>query len=207
MADYLLVHDRLTFHHLRPPLARAWLSRSFSPCHPLAGYWLPAALDFAHHSHVSLDDLLLPRLNSLSFDRSLWRTLVGELLLITACEIPEFPPHLESLTHLLTLHHPLAPVHQLLHGAHDLTFGLATYRPGHAGLNDVDDVARLAEFLTSVKPEDWTVDDLNNLPDLDAEDRGEELAFAREWFASLTQLYHRVHHAHPQRILVFETVW
>src|SRR5947209_3970058 len=73
----------------------------------------------------------------------------------------------------------------------DLTCGRATSRPGHAGYHDAGDVARLAAGLASARPEAWAAGDLAGLTDLDAADRDEELAFAREWFAVLADLYQR----------------
>ena len=200
MADYFLVLDRTTFEgQLRPPLAEAWRRRSFSPCRHLARAWSAAALDFARRYRVNPDDLLLPRLDGLAFDRSLWRGAVGELFQVAALEAPEVPAHLDSLAHLLAGHPPAGPAgprdtppfQQALHGSRDLTFGLATYRPGHAGYNDAGDVARLAAWFASARPDAWTPADLAGLPGLDEPDRDEELAFAREWFTVLADLYAR----------------
>jgi hypothetical protein len=200
MADYLLVHDRDVFERqLRPALAEARARRGFGPCRALARAWRPAALDFARRYHVHSDDLLLPRLESLPFDRSLWRGLVGEWLLVAAREVPELPANLDVLMHLLP------PVRQVLRGSRDLTFGPAVYRPGHAGLNDADDVARLSAFLDSVNPDRWADHDLAGLPDLPEEDRAFELAYAREWFAVLADLYRRA--ASNKDIIVCESIW
>jgi hypothetical protein len=152
-------------------------------------------------------------LDGLPFDRLFWRTIVGELLLVTAIDIPPFPGHLEAIPHLLAPHvvpllHErarLPPILQVLHGRRDLTFGLATYRPEHAGLNHVEDVCFLARFLTSVRVEDWTPADLADLPDLPADEQAEELAFARDWFASLADLYHRV--ARAEQIVILESIY
>src|SRR5262245_58276278 len=200
MADYLLVHDRTTFEHqVRPVLAEAHARHSFRPCHVLVQTWLPVALDYARRYHVNPDDLLLPRVEALPFDRAIWRGLVGELLLVAAREFPDLPPNLDGLTHLLPATHPA------LHGSRDLTFGLATYRPGHAGLNDADDVARLASDLGSVNPGAWTEGHLADLPDLAEEDRGFELEYAREWFAVVADLYRRA--ASTGHLVICESIW
>jgi hypothetical protein len=200
MADYLLVHDRGLFEgQLRPALAEAWKRRAFAPFLPLAHTLVPAALAYAERYHVNPDDLLLPRVESLRFDRPLWRALVGEVLFVTAVEIPDLPSHLDPLTHLLP---EIGPA---LHGSRDLTFGLATYRPGHAGLNDASDVIRLSAFLDSVDPGAWSDADLAGLPDLLDEDRAFELEYAREWFAVLADLYRRA--AAAGRVVVCESIW
>src|ERR1700683_2430165 len=102
MADYFLVHDRDVFEELRPALAAAWRERSFAPCRTLCRSRAPAALDYAAKYHVRTDDILLFQVeHDLPFDRAFWRTLVGELLLFAAIEIPEFPTTFDTLTHLL----------------------------------------------------------------------------------------------------------
>jgi hypothetical protein len=82
----------------------------------------------------------------------------------------------------------MPPIMQAHRGSRDLTFGAAVYRPEHAGLNDRDDVARLAEFLASVRPEQWTA---AALVGMDEEDAADEIEFAREWFPELVDLFRR----------------
>src|SRR4051812_10710458 len=102
MADYFLVHDRAVLEQFRPALAAAWRERSFAPCRDLCRAWSSAARDYAGRYHVRPDDILLFEVeNGLPFDRAFWRTLVGELLLFAARDIPEFPTSLDTLTHLL----------------------------------------------------------------------------------------------------------
>src|SRR5262249_35683574 len=85
-----------------------------------------------------------------------------------------------------------APIQRALFGSRDLTFGLAVYRPDHAGWNDADDVQRLAAYLSCVDVQRWTANDLAGLESLaDDEDRAEELEYAREWFPDLVDLYRR----------------
>jgi hypothetical protein len=216
MADYFLVHDRIIFEeHLRPALAAAWRERSFAPCVSLCRDLSPVARDQAARWHISTDDLLLFQVEpGLLFDRAFWRTLVGELLLFAARESPEFPARLDTLTHLLARslsaeslpREQLPPIHQALQGSRDLTFGAVVYRPEHAGYNDAAAVIRLAEYLASVRPEDWTTGDLAPASHLrDEEDLEDELAFAREWFAELRELYSRA--AGNGQVLVLERIF
>jgi hypothetical protein len=102
------------------------------------------------------------------------------------------------------LHQP--PIRQALGGSRDHTFGPTVYRPEHAGFNDAGDVARLADYLAAVRPERWSPADLAGLPDLaDEEERAEELAFVREWFPVLVDLYQRCRAA--GRVLVIERIY
>ena len=213
MADFILVHDDDSHGQLRP-LAEAWRRRSFLSCRPHVANWAAAALAYADRFHVNHDDLLLPRLDSLDFDRTVWRAVVSELLFVTARDIPQLPPHAEYLAHLLAPTQPapdldrrqtLAPLHQAMHGSRDLTLGVVTYRPGHAGLNTADDVARLSAYLDAVRPEGWSTADLASFADLDEADLAFELEYAREWLAGLADLYRHV--GGEGRLLVFESLW
>ena len=66
--------------------------------------------------------------------------------------------------------------------------------PDHAGYNNLADVARLADYLGSIQPENWTVADLADLREVANEaERADELAFAQEWFPALVELYRRAH--------------
>ena len=110
--------------------------------------------------------------------------VVGEVLLFTAVEIPEFETCEETLCRLLapplpTLPRPggragwgqvvdqrehWVPIQQAHRGTRDLMFGSAVYRPEHAGYNNVDDVSRIADYLSAVRPENWRPADLMGLP-------------------------------------------
>jgi hypothetical protein len=215
MADYFLVHDGEFFERrLRPALASAWRERSFAPCRRLCRDLAPGARELALRWHVSPDDLLLFRVeHDLGFDRSFWRALAGELLLFAAREAPEFPTRLDTLVALLDPSPPTetpprerqSAIRQALSGSRDLSFGAAVYRPEHAGWNNAEDVARLASRLASVRPDAWTTADLAD-PDLqDEEDREDELAFAREWFAALSDLYSRA--AGANQVIVLERIF
>jgi hypothetical protein len=215
MADYFLLHDpSLLDGRLRPALADAWRQRSFAACAPFCRDCLPLAAEYARRYHVSLDDTVLAHVaGPLPFDRLLWRTLAGELLLFTAVEIPELPlPHATLLAllapdHAATLppnRGSFAPVHQALYGARELTFGMVPYRPDHVGLNHREDVARLSRWLDAVEPAGWSGELLRGLPELAEEDRAEELDLAREWFAALRDLYRRCRD--DGRVVVLEQV-
>jgi hypothetical protein len=159
---------------------------------------LPAARAYAERYHVGPDEPLLSRvLAGLSFDRAFWRALAGELLLFAAAEVPEFQTCEETLLRLLAPgcdpsnpppRPEMPPIMQAHRGSRDLTFGAAAYRPEHAGYNDAADVARLAGYLASVRPEDWSPAALTGMSDEDAED---EIAFSREWFPVLADLFCR----------------
>jgi hypothetical protein len=200
MADYFLVLDAALFaEQLRPALAASWRQRSFAPCQAVCAAVLPAARAYAERYHVGADEPLVSRVVAgLSFDRVFWRSLVGELLLFAATEIPEFQTCEETLVQLLApggdpSNQPprpeMPPIMQAHRGSRDLTFGAAVYRPEHAGLNDRDDVARLAEYLASVRPVQWTA---AALVGMDEEDADDEIEFAREWFPELVDLFRRV---------------
>jgi hypothetical protein len=203
MADYFLLLDAEPFEgQARPALAAAWRQRSFAPCRELCAALLPAARAYAERYHTGVEEPLLALVaRGLPFDRDYWRHLVSEVLLFTAVEVPEFQVCEETLCCLLapenyragiTARERLAPIQQAHRGTRDLTFGAAVYRPDHAGYNNRDDVARLADYLAAVRPESWTVADLADLRD--AEDdaaRADELEFAREWFPALCDVFRR----------------
>jgi hypothetical protein len=203
MADYFLVLDGARFEHeIRPALAASWRQRHFDPCRPLCAALTPAALAYAERYHTGGDEPLVGQVaRGLPFDRHFWRALVGEVLLFAADEIPEFQTCADTLCCLLAPDHyqvkgtplpreQLPPIRQAHEGSRDLTFGAAVYRPDHAGYNNARDVARLADYLDAVRPESWTAADLEGLRDAaDAEERADELAFAREWFPVLRDLY------------------
>jgi hypothetical protein len=115
-------------------------------------------------------------------------------------DIPELQVNEDTLCALLAPEHyrqnvvdreRLAPIQQAHRGARDLTFGPAVYRPDHAGYNDLSDVGRLADYLGSIQPENWTIADLADLREVVEEERADELAFTQEWFPALVDLYQR----------------
>jgi len=227
--NYFLVLDAAAFEeHICPPLGRSWRLRSFEPCRQLCRGLEPAARSYRERFHTGdLDHVLTLVAGGMPFDRTCWRQLVGEVLLFTALEIPEFQlpadtlccllardlyragqagaPAGETLTYLGTRDQFL-PIQQALWGTRDVTLGSAVYRPDHAGLNTPLDVKRLAGYLESLDPDNWTVADLTDLREVEDDDeRAEELTFAQEWFPSLVDLYRRVREA--GRLLVHESIW
>ena len=217
MAEYFLCLDAETFsRRIRPALAASWRLRSFDPCRSLCNELLPAARAYTQRYHTGEEETLVGRIAAgLPFDRACWRLLAGEVLLFAAVEIPEFQSNAESLCCLLapelsrseaTIREQYAPIQQVLRGSRDVTFGAAVYRPEQAGYNDADDVSRLAAYLAALEPERWTVDDLRPLRDVEDEDeRADELAFVREWFPVLVELYQRSRAAN--RVLVIENIY
>lgn len=218
MAEYFLCLEAERFvRDIRPALAASWRQRSFEPCRRLCESLLSAAAEYASRYHTGDEPTLvaLAAAAGLPFDRACWRLLVGEVLLFAAVEIPDFQSNAETLCCLLaaeqyrgdpTAREQFAPIHQALHGSRDLTFGAAVYRPEQAGYNDTADVARLADYLAAVRPERWTIEDLRDLRDAtDEDDRADELAFVREWFPVLVELYRRTQER--GRVLVIESIY
>jgi hypothetical protein len=217
MADYFLMLDADAFERrARPTLAASWRQRSFAPCRSFCAELLPAASAYAEQYHVGADEPLLARVaEGLSFDRARWRAVVGEVLLFTAVEIPEFQTCEETLCRLLVPEHyraavdqreRLAPIQQAHRGTRDLTFGAAVFRPEHAGYNNIEDVSRLADYLAAVHLEAWTQADLIGLRDAEDEfEREEELEFAREWFPALAALFRRAQERGA--VLVHENIY
>jgi hypothetical protein len=216
MADYYLVLDGAFFEEqLRPALAGAWRRRSFEPCRLLCRQIEPLARAYAQRYHLADHEPLVTLVASgLPFDRLCWRTLVGEVLLFAALDIPELQTSPDTLCCLLapqqyaaapTSREMMAPIQQALFGSRDLTFGAAVYRPEQAGYNDRADVARLAAYLAAVRPEHWTIADLAAWPEAESDDeRAEELAFVREWFPVLVDLYDRCRR--QGHILIHESI-
>jgi hypothetical protein len=215
MADYFLVLDRAAFEtRVRPALADAWRQRSFSHCHSLCTSLVAAARTYAERYHTGGDaPILFQVIEGLPFDRAFWRTLVGEILLFTAVEIPEIKADVDTLGFLTAPgcyrldadRSEFSLVQQACLGSQDLTFGPAVYRPLHAGYNNAADVARLADSLGQVQPETWSAADLAPLTELDEEDRADELAYARDWFPALVELYHRARA--EERVIVCESIY
>jgi hypothetical protein len=203
MSHYFLLLDAQHFEdQVRPALAASWRQRGFAPCRALCAALLPAARAYIERYHAGPDEPLLSLVvKGLSFDRDYWRHLASEVLLFSAAEIPELQVCEDTLCCLLapasyragvTDREHLAPIQQVHRGTRDLTFGVAVYRPEHAGYNNCEDVARLAEYLVQVRSERWTTADLADLQDTETvEDREEELAFAREWLPALREMYER----------------
>ncbi len=200
MPLYHLLLDADAFHdRIRPALAGAWKARSFEPCRALCADLVPAAEAFARRYHLGPEEPLLRQvLTGLPFDRDFWRHLAGEALWYSAAEIPEFETAPETLCRLLAPERRaeegrervrFAPIEQILFGGRDLVFGGGFYRPDEAGYNDTSAVERLADYLDSLDPGQWTAADLAGLQDVAAEDLGEELEYVRDWFPALRDMY------------------
>jgi hypothetical protein len=230
--DYFLVLNVVTFsQRICPPLAQSWRLRSFEPCRELCRELLPNARSYAERYHIGTPLPLLHQMAenqepALHFDRTLWKQLVGEVLLFAAVEIPEFQTAADAFCCLLApdlyragqagidpadrlgylgSRDHFAPIQQALWGSRDLTFGSAVYRPDHAGLNLSADIERLTEILDEVDPLRWREADLREVRNVSEEDRGEELAFAREWFPVLRDLFRRVRE--NAQILIHEQIY
>jgi hypothetical protein len=188
---YFLLHDADTLHRrIAPALARSWRQRNFGPVVALASYFAPVLAKFADCFHLTADER--PLLSQLTadqpFHRRLWRHLAGEVLLYAAADAPSIQTAAVTLAALVAPHQRAAV--RLAHvGSRDLDFDGVLYRPGHAGLNGVADVARLTDELSDIDPAGWNVAELVGVPDLDDEERADELAFARECFAALRSVY------------------
>jgi hypothetical protein len=146
----------------------------------------------------------------LSFDRVFWRALVGEVLLFAATEMPELQSCEETFVRLLApecdlskppLRPEMPPILQAHRGSRNLTFGAAVYRPDHVGFNNCDDVERLADYLASVRPQEWTASALTGM---DAEEAADEIEFVREWFPPLADLFRTAHEG--KQVLVHERI-
>jgi hypothetical protein len=214
MADYFLLLDERTFEgEVRPALAASWRQRNFEPCRALCASLAPAARAYAERYHTGGESVIVRAAGGLPFDRAFWRLLVGEVLLVAAVDIPEFQTTPETLARLLAPDFDLSvdlprerrpPILQAHQGSRDLAFGAATYRPEFAGYNDARDVARLADYLAGVRPAEWTTAPMRGLPG-DEEEHADELAFAREWFPVLRDLY--LDARERGRVLVIEQVY
>jgi hypothetical protein len=202
---YYLVPASLFHDALQPAFTQSFLWRDLAPCRPLCQrlLWGEPALP--------ADCLVRQVCAGLPFSRHTWHALVGECLLFGSIDLPRLPATLEALTCLLAPGHAaacdlprpcFAPIQQVHLGSRDLHFG-GYYRPEHAGYNDRRDVARLLDYLAAQDPEQWCAPMLVPLPGLtSAEERGDELAFVREWWPALVQLYERA--AHEELLIVCE---
>ena len=200
MPLYFLIHDAALFEGtIRPALAASWAQRSFSPCRSLWETLRPTVASFTERFHLDAEEMLLPKAGKdLPFDRGCWRLLAGEVLLCAAANIPELQTMPDTLDYLLTPgrggdeehRERFTPIQQAHYGARYLTFGAACYRPDRVGVNNCEDVARLATYLAEVRPENWTAEQLAALRGMaDDEERADELELAREWFPALQALY------------------
>ena len=211
---HMLLDARLFHEEISPALAASWRQRSFAPCLTVREKLLSAAETFSSRYHLGGDEPLLVKIRKdLPFDRNLWKLLAGEMFLFAASEIPELQIAPETLLCLLApayyrttsvSREQFAPIQQALYGARELNFGGKFYRPEHAGYNDIADVCRLADYLAEQRPDQWTPADLQELKDVEAADRAEELDFVREWYPALCDLYERARQR--EQIVIIEAL-
>jgi hypothetical protein len=185
---YFLLHEAGLFHsRISPALAASWRRRSFGPVVQLAADLFSTINAFSERHRLTADEQpLLARLTTdRAFDRRLWRHLAGEILLYAAAEAPAIQTAAGTLTALVApdQRETIGRAHA---GCQDLEFDGIPYRPGHAGINDVSDVARLAEELAGFSPAGWAADDVSTQ---DADDAAEELAFAAASLAAMRAMY------------------
>jgi hypothetical protein len=210
VTHYFLLLDAAFFaDRLAPALTACWRAKSFAPGRDLLAELAANVRDLAERFH--LDEPLLTRAGELPFDRELWRHLVGESIFFGAVEIPEIETPADALCRLLSPDAPptdevprerFTPIQQALFGGRDLAFG-GYYRPDAAGWNDPGSVVRLAEYLDGIDPSRWHADALAGLLGLDdADDHDDELAYAREWFGPIRDLYRQA--AADGRVIVCE---
>jgi hypothetical protein len=199
MPLYFLLFDPGKFNKLARPLGEGWARRAFDPLQLVCRDLRAAADKFADRFGMTAGDLVITQaLRGVALDRNLWRTLIGEILLMTAEEVPEIETAPQTLTCLLApdryrervgQRERYSPIEQAHFGSRDLVFGQAFYRPDHAGWNDVDDVARLTQYLAGIDSAVWQVADVAELRDIDPEDHADELDYARQCFRVLHDLY------------------
>jgi hypothetical protein len=198
---FYVLNNELFSQRLSPALAACWRTRSFLPGRALCQDLLGRSRLFHQRYHIDPAESLIGRVaGGLSFDRNYWRLLAGELLLVCADDVPEIQTTPDTLSCLLapdslseTAPREQWPAIKQAHfGTRDLRFGSAYYRPDFAGLNDLNDVRRLADYLAAQDPRQWRAEALAPLADFsDSQHREEELEFAREWFPALVALYQR----------------
>jgi hypothetical protein len=210
MKLYFLLIDSLWFHQtLTPTLGASIRKRSFRPCFDLCGSLLPAVETYANSFPLGQAASLIHQVSQgLPFDRSLWKALVGEMLLYGASEMPELPNIFATLKGILGSDTHLArsdfsPIEQVELGSRDIVIGGSCYRPEHAGLNDENDVKRLTNYLKSLDPSTWSPTDLETASELSSEeDREAELEFIRQELPNLLQIYGRA--CDRQQVIVCE---
>src|SRR5262245_66124779 len=102
MSRYFYVLEQQFFQtRIRPALAAARQGRSFAPCQALCAELLPTARGFHERYHLEEEMLIAQVARGFLYDRDCWRLLVGEILLVTAVEIPEIETAPETWTWLL----------------------------------------------------------------------------------------------------------
>ncbi len=179
MAEYYYLHSREWFEQqLIPAFANSWRRRSFDPLHRLCQSADDRITSFVEGNHLPQDGLLLLGLDGATpFHRALWTTLVGELLLVLAEEVPLISPLPESLRRIPSEQF-IAPLHDALFGRRNLVLGSTIYRPGKVGWNNFDDVVHLSKLLDTLSVTnlsashcitEWTAEEYEDLEDFTAQ--------------------------------------
>jgi hypothetical protein len=195
MLLYFYLLGAAFFHErMRPALAQGWRRRSFVLCRELC-----AEIVARSTLHIPDDALIRQVIAGLPFARKTWHALVGEAILFGCEEMPHVQTAAPTLCCLLAPEQfqagdvprsAFAPIQQVQFGSRDLAFGGAFYRPDHAGYNDADDVRRLLDYLESIDPTAWQAEMLRPMDVLASpEEREEELAFVRDWWGPLVDVY------------------
>ena len=230
---FYVVPGRRFVTEIQPPLAQAWRKRSFEPCRSLCRELAETAHSFAVTHRIDPDALFIERVAmGMPFSKDACRSLVSDLITVSAVMMPEIQTAPQTLRCLLSKALPLdggevgggehfaktippaaalshegggreTPIDQAHFGARDLVFGGGFYRPEHAGWNDESDVARLADYLASVDPRTWHAGQLAPLTEIAADDREEEVEFARQSMQNLAILYQSARDGH---VIVCEVI-
>jgi hypothetical protein len=184
---YFLLHDAIAFRRIATALGASWRRRNFGPIVELAVEFDPIFTAFADRFHLTADErpLLTQLTADQPFGRRLWRHIAGEILLYAAADAPAIQTAPDTLAAIVAPDQ-ITTIQQAHVGSRELDFDGVPYRPGHAGLNDVTDVARLVDEFAVVNPAHWSE---GNLPATNDDDAAEELAFARECFTALCDVY------------------
>lgn len=197
---YLLLDFAWFSQTVQPALSESWRTHSFAPCRALCTQVLPAANAFLDRYGRADGPLLLEQVAAgLSFERTAWTVLVGEVLLF-ASELAGVDADPSTLCHLLAAtpwtpdlpRERYEPIHQALAGTRELAFGGKFYQPHHMGLNNREDVLRLSNYLANLQAFPLEKDRLAHLP---PEDCREELEFAQQGLRDLKALYAQAHAA------------
>jgi len=188
---YFYVLDGAFFAEvLGPGLAASWRVKSFAAAGPLCRRLLATAV-LPENSVIRLVADGLP------FDRHVWQALVGESLVLGASSVPRLEVAPRSLVALLaperldqdSPRRDFSQVEQIHYGSRDLHLG-TYYRPEYVGWNDAADIKRLTEWMRGIDPGTCSADALARLPEFaDAEERAEELAYVKDWWPPLVELY------------------
>lgn len=172
-----------------PTLAACQKQRSFAPLHAVLPRLRIAAGEYS---------ILEQAAAGMPFDRHVFQTVVGQVLLFGAAELPRVPLEPDMLATVVngrvaveSERHKLPPIQQAFSGSRDLIVAGKPFRPFHVGWNQRADVARLTSYLETLDPAAWS-DSLKDVPSLPtAEERAEEIGLLRDWWPEVVTLYRR----------------